>query len=40
MDVEEQKKTFDAVFVGPWMDMWDIEKHHAGKPNRHLEAYL
>ena len=31
---------FDAAMVGPWMDLWDIDSHAAGKHNRHTERYL
>jgi len=37
---DEAKLNLDPVIVGPWMDLWDIDDHVDGKPNRHLDAYL
>merc|ERR1712012_572706 len=31
---------FDGAMVGPWMDLWNIDPHIDGKPNRHLKRYL
>ena len=28
------------LFVGPWMDLWNITEHVDGKPNRHLDRYV
>jgi len=38
--VTKEENKWDPIIVGPWMDMWDIEKHEKGLPNRHTDSYL
>merc|ERR1711862_848563 len=40
IDEEKAKLDLDPVIIGPWMDLWDLEKDYKGRPNRHLERYL
>ena len=37
---EGAPETFDPVGVGPWMDLWDLEKDVRGLPNQHIDSYL
>ena len=42
-DSGRQKKTsFDPVIVGPWMDLWNLEKGAAaaGGRNPHIDRYM
>jgi Phytanoyl-CoA dioxygenase (PhyH) len=31
---------FDPIVVGPWMDLWDVEKHPQGLDNPHIQRYI
>ena len=39
---EKAAGNYDAVVVGPWMDLWDIEADARAtpKPNPHVAQYL
>jgi hypothetical protein len=31
---------FDATVVGPWMDLWNLERDSRLRPNKHIAKYL
>jgi len=40
LDATKAKMDLDPVIVGPWMDLWDLERDERGRHNRHLERYM